>query len=239
MSAELLSRLATASHVWLPVTLATYYTAVRLQAAARGAPLLNPTLLTIAVVSAVLVASGVPQAAYFQSVSIIHYLLGTAVVALAVPLYRNLKMLPDASVRLAIGLLAGSLTSIVIGLAVAALLGASVPTLLSIVPKSATAAVSMDIARAIGGIPAAAAILTILTGIVGAALGPYVLNFFGVSDPAARGVALGTVSHGIATARALSEGEQTGCWAGLAMAANAILTAMLVPPLAHLWELLK
>ncbi len=87
----------------------------------------------------------------------------------------------------------------------------------------------MEIAGGIGGIPVVTACLTIFTGIIGAVLGPYVLTWSGVTAPSARGVALGTASHGIATARAFSECEHTGCCASLAMGLNTILTALLVP----------
>jgi putative effector of murein hydrolase len=124
---------------------------------------------------------------------------------------------------------AGSVTSMLSGLLIARALGASSTTLLSIAPKSATAAVSMQIAESSGGIPAVAACLTIITGVVGAVLGPYILTWAGVRSPRARGVALGTASHGIATARAFGESELTGCSASLAMGLNAILTSLLVP----------
>ena len=92
----------------------------------------------------------------------------------------------------------------------------------------------MEISRKIGGIPALTACFTILTGIIGAMLGPGVLNALHIRSEAARGLALGAISHGIATARAFSESELTGCWASLAMALNAIVTAVLVPPIVHL-----
>jgi putative effector of murein hydrolase len=106
---------------------------------------------------------------------------------------------------------------------------ASDPILLSIAPKSATAAVSMEIARGIGGLPAVTASLTIVTGIIGAVCGPYILSWARIESPSARGIALGTVSHGIATARAFSESELAGCCASLAMGLNSILTAIFVP----------
>jgi predicted murein hydrolase (TIGR00659 family) len=225
----MVSLIATKSVLWLPYTVAIYWLSSELYRRTGKTPLLNPTLITIGAVCGALLALGVPYATYFESVSILHYLLGTAVVALAIPLHRNLlKLLRDLHL-IAIALLAGSLTSIICGLLIAKGLGASPEILLSIAPKSATAAVSMEIARGIGGFPAVAACLTIFTGIVGAVAGPYILTWAGVISPSARGVALGTASHGIATARAFSECELAGCGASLAMGLNAILTALLVP----------
>ncbi len=219
---------------WLPFTLLAYAGASELYLRLKKAPFANPTLLTIAVVAVALVASGIPYKAYFGDVAILHFLLGTAVVALALPLYRNIGRLRGKSGAMAAALMAGSLASILVGLSVAILAHASVSTVLSLAPKSATAAVSMEISRLIGGIPALTAALTILTGIIGAVAGPYVLNFSRVRAPEARGFALGVASHGIATARAFTEGEIAGSFAGLGMALNAILTAVIVPPLVRL-----
>ena len=221
--------IATGTALWLPVTLAIYFAANETYRISGKKPLLNPTLLTIAALCALLIIFNVRYTAYFEAVRILHYLLGTAVVALAIPLHRNLQGLMRDWRAILVALLAGSLTSIVAGLTIARALGASPSTLLSIAPKSATTAVSMEIARGIGGIPAVTAALTILTGIIGAVLGPYILTWCGVHSPAARGVALGTASHGIATARAFSECERAGCCASLAMGINAVLTALLVP----------
>jgi len=168
----------------------------RAASAGRQDPLLNPTLLTIGALCAALIGFQIPYAAYFDSVNVLHYLLGTAVVALAIPLHRNLQKLMCDLRPIALALIAGSLTSTLCGLALAKALGASSAVLLSIAPKSATAAVSMEIARGIGGFPAVAACLTIFTGIIGAVLGPYILTWAGVVSPTARGVALGTASRG-------------------------------------------
>jgi predicted murein hydrolase (TIGR00659 family) len=215
--------------LWLPVTLAIYAVGTTLYRRFNKAPFLNPTLFTIAGVAAVLMAASVPYEKYFEAVSVLHYLLGTAVVALALPLYGNLKRLQGRSIALLLALAAGSLASILVGMAVASLAGASKFAILSLAPKSATAAVSMEIARLIGGVPAVTGVLTILTGIIGAVIGPYVLDLAGIRTPEARGFALGVASHGIATARAFSEGEIAGSFAGLGMALNAILTACVVP----------
>ncbi len=225
----MLPKIATSSVLWLPLTVGVYWIASELYRLAGKSPLLNPTLLTIIALSAALIGLKVPYAAYFESVNILQYLLGTAVVAPAIPLYRNLRSLLRELPLITVALVAGSLTSIFCGLVLAKAFGASPATLLSIAPKSATAAVSMEIARGIGGFPAVTACLTIFTGIIGAVLGPYILTWAGVDCPTARGVALGTASHGIATARAFSECELAGCCASLAMSLNAVLTALLVP----------
>jgi predicted murein hydrolase (TIGR00659 family) len=220
--------------LWMPITIGVYYGAVQIQRRVGSTPLLNPTLLTILIIAVVLINSGTSYDTYFQSVSILHYLLGTTVVAMAVPLYRNLRFVERNVALMGFALLAGSLASICLGYLCARELGAPSALLLSLAPRSATTAVSMEISRKIGGIPALTACLTIFTGIIGAMLGPGVLNALHIRSEAARGLALGAISHGIATARAFSESELTGCWASLAMALNAIVTAVLVPPIVHL-----
>jgi putative effector of murein hydrolase len=216
---------------WLPCTLAIYAGSVALFRLSGKSPLLNPTLLTIAGVATVLLISGVSYDTYFQDVAILHYFLGTAVVALAIPLHRNLVRLKGRGLSMACALFAGSFASILVGLVVAIVAGLSTSTILSLAPKSATAAVSIEISSLIGGAPAVTATLTILTGIIGAIAGPYVLNLCGIHAPEARGFALGVASHGIATARAFSESEVAGSFAGLGMALNAVLTALAVPPI--------
>jgi predicted murein hydrolase (TIGR00659 family) len=220
--------------LWLPCTLLLYAGSSALNRRFNRAPIANPTLLTIAALVVILAGSGVPYETYFEGVAVLHYLLGTAVVALALPLYRNAGRLRGRCVNMALALLAGSLASILVGLFVAIFAHASASTVLSIAPKSATAAVSMEISRLIGGAPAVTATLTIMTGIIGAVGGPYVLNASRIRTPEARGFAMGVASHGIATARAFTESEVAGSFAGLGMVLNAILTALIVPPTVRL-----
>src|SRR5438552_683728 len=149
--AQVLPATLQGSILWLPLTLALYAGASALYRRCDKAAVLNPTLLTIAGVVLILAAGGIPYDRYFDAVGILHYLLGTAVVALAVPLHRNLKRLEGRCLPMLGALLAGSLASILVGLAVAVVAGASASTILSIAPKSATAAGSMESSRLIGG----------------------------------------------------------------------------------------
>jgi predicted murein hydrolase (TIGR00659 family) len=198
-------------------------------------PLLNPTLTGILLVGAALLTLGVGWERYYNDAALIHLLLGPAVVALAVPLYRHLPALRARAVSLAAALGCGSVVAIVSVVAIALPLGASAPTVLSLAPKSATAGVSMAVAGAIGGIPALAAVVTILAGITGALAAGPVLRLVRVEDPIARGFSIGIASHGIGTARAFQESEAAGTASGLAMGLNAVLTALLVPVLLRLW----
>ena len=163
-----------------------------------------------------------------------HFLLGPATVSLAVPLYRQLERVRRSAAALAASILVGSLTAAGTAVGIGWAMGASRDTLIALAPKSVTAPVAMGIAEALGGLPSLTAALVILTGVLGAMLGPLVLDLVGVRDWAARGVAMGTASHGIGTARAISVREVAGAFAGLAMGLNALATALLLPLLASL-----
>ncbi len=198
-------------------------------------PLLNPVLGAVIVVVAVLVATGTDYATYFEGAQFVHFLLGPATVSLAVPLYRQWALVRRSALAITVSLLCGSLTAILTAVGVAWLAGGGGEVLASIAPKSVTAPVAMAIAEELGGVPSLTAVLVIVTGILGAMLGPMVLTFAGVRDWSARGLAMGTASHGIGTARALQVNETAGAFAGLAMGLNALATALLLP---ILWGLL-
>jgi predicted murein hydrolase (TIGR00659 family) len=198
-------------------------------------PLVNPVLLAVIVVVGVLLASGTSHAEYFAGAQFVHFLLGPATVALAIPLYRQFDKVRRSGVAIMVSILAGSMAAIGTALLTGWAMGASRDTLIALAPKSVTAPVAMGITEQLGGLPSLTAVLVILTGIVGAMLGPLVLNLVGVRDWAARGLAMGTASHGIGTARALQVSEVAGAFSGLAMGLNALATAILLP---LIWQVL-
>jgi putative effector of murein hydrolase len=158
---------------------------------------------------------------------------------MAVPLYRHTAIIRRSAGALLGALAIGSVTAILSGVLIARGLGGDRDLWLSVAPKSATAAISMAISERIGGIPALTAVLTISTGIIGACLAGYILRLVGVKEWHARGFAMGLSSHGIATARAFQENEVAGTFAGLAMALNGIVTAVLVPLIVELLDRVK
>jgi predicted murein hydrolase (TIGR00659 family) len=229
--------LATSPLLGLTVTLLAYVAGDWVYRRAGMHPLLNPVLIAVLALVLLLKLTGTSYATYFEGAQFVHFLLGPATVALAVPLYFNLGKLKRLWLPLLGGLLAGSLTAVISAVGIARLFGGSMQTLVSLAPKSVTAPVAMGIAEKLGGLPSLTAILVISTGILGAVLGPVVLNWLRVSDQATRGFALGVTSHGIGTARAFQESEQAGAFSGLAMGLNALVTALLLPLLAHLISL--
>ena len=217
----------------LVLTLAAFQVGTLTFRLGRSNPLLNPVLVAVTLVVGVLLATGTSYETYFNGAQFVHFLLGPATVALAIPLYRQWDKVRRAAPTILASVLAGSMTAVACALTVGWLLGASRDTLVSLAPKSVTAPVAMAITEQLGGLPSLTAVLVILTGIFGAMTGPLVLDFLQIEDEAARGLALGTASHGIGTARALQMHETAGAFAGLAMALNALATAVLLPLVWH------
>ncbi len=219
----------------LTLTLAVFVAASLVYRRAGLNPLLNPVLLSVIAIVAVLYWAGTSYDTYFEGAQFVHFLLGPATVSLAIPLYRQFDRVRRSSAAILVSLLAGTITASVSAIAIAWLLGARPVSIVSLAPKSVTAPVAMGISEQLGGLPSLTAVLVILTGITGAMLGPVVLNLLRVRDWSARGMAIGTASHGIGTARALQVNELAGAFAGLAMGLNALATAILLP---LLWALL-
>jgi predicted murein hydrolase (TIGR00659 family) len=198
-------------------------------------PLANPVAISVAVLVALLWFTDTPYPTYFEGAQFVHFLLGPATVALAVPLYANLATLKKNALPLAGALLAGSATAAVSAVGIGWALGASRETLLSLAPKSVTTPIAMGIAEKLGGLPSLTAVLVVCTGILGAVLARGTLNLLRIEDHAVRGFAVGVAAHGIGTARAFQVSETMGAFAGLAMGLNGLASAFLFPLLAGLF----
>ncbi len=221
--------LRTGPLLWLTVTLAAYVAAQWLYERAGLNPLLNPVAIAVVLLVALLTATGTEYQTYFEGAQFVHFLLGPATIALAIPLYSHFGKVRAVVVPMLVALLAGAVTAVISAVGVAALLGASFETLASLAPKSVTTPIAMGISERIGGLPSLTAVLVILTGILGAMLATPFLNLLGITDWKARGFAAGVAAHGIGTARAFHVSEVAGTFAGIAMGLNGLLTAFLVP----------
>jgi predicted murein hydrolase (TIGR00659 family) len=221
--------LAASPLLHLTLTLAAFQAGLFVHRKAGGNPLANPVLIAVVIIVSLLLLTGTGYASYFEGAQFVHFLLGPATVALAIPLYRQFAAVRRSGVAILASILAGSLTAAASAVAIAWAMGASRDSLVALAPKSATAPVAMAITRELGGLPSLTAALVILTGITGAMLGPILLNRLGITDWQARGLAIGTASHGIGTARALQVNEVAGAFSGLAMGLNALATAILLP----------
>jgi len=229
--------LAASPLLGLTLTLLAYQAAVLINKRCNDNALANPVLLAVAALVLLLWATGTPYRTYFDGAQFVHFLLGPATVALAIPLHAQLGRLKRMAGPLLVALLAGSLSASFSAVLIGHLLSASETTLLSMAPKSVTTPIAMGIAERIGGLPSLTAVLVILTGILGAVGAQGLYALFRINDPAVRGFALGTASHGIGTARAFQIGEEAGAFSALAMGLNGLLSAALLPwlmpPLLH------
>jgi len=213
----------------LTLTLVAYQVAYAVYARARFQPLVNPVLIAVAIIVATLALTRTDYRTYFDGAQFVHFLLGPAVVALAVPLAREWESVRELAGPIAGALVAGSLVALGSALALALALGASPATLLSLVPKSVTTPIAMGIAEKIGGLPALAAVFAVTTGVIGATLGKYVLDLCRIDDWRVRGFALGVAAHGIGTARAFQVNAEAGAFAGLAFGLHGVLAAVVFP----------
>jgi predicted murein hydrolase (TIGR00659 family) len=166
--------------------------------------------------------------------SVIAFFLGPATVALAVPLYRQAHHLKELLVPMLIALPLGAFVAITSGMLLVRALGGDRELELTMAPKSATTPIAIAITEQIGGITSLVAVFTIVAGILGAVAGPTLLNLLRVRDRRARGLALGAVSHGVGTSRALQEHPVEGAFSGLSMGLTALVTSLLVPLAVHL-----
>lgn len=215
--------------LWLTLTLLAYMAAHWLFIKSGDYPLLHPVFTSVAVLIGVLYATGTSYESYFDGAQFVHFLLGPATVAFAVPLYANFKAVKQAILPVVCALVAGSATAIVSAVGIALALGASFETLTSIVPKSVTTPIAMGIAETLGGLPSLTAALVLLTGIIGAMLTFPTLRLLRLDDHRAEGLAAGVSAHGIATARAFQISEVAGTFAAVGMALNGVATALLAP----------
>lgn len=213
--------------LWLTVTLAAYVVGDTLSARAKRHPAVNPVVIAAALLVALLAVTDTSYQDYFEGAQFVHFLLGPATVALAVPLWRNRQAVRRNLLPMCAALVAGSLTAIISAVAIAWLLGAPPAVLASLASKSTTAPIAMALTESIGGIPSLAAVLVIMTGILGAIIVTPLMNALRITDYAARGFAAGVASHGIGTARAFQVSEEAGTFAGIAMGLNGALTALI------------
>lgn len=228
--------LATSPLLWLTLTVGVYVLADLLAQQSGRHPLVNPVLLSIVAMAGLLLATGTPYATYFDGAQFVYFLLGPATVAIAVPLYKNWPTVRRNALPMLAALIVGGLVAIVSAVAVAAAFGVPRDVLVSLAPKSVTAAVAMSIAEHLGGVPALTAVLVTLTGVLGSVIVTPLMNAMGIRDFAARGFAVGVAAHGIGAARAFVVDPVAGTFAGIALGLNAVLSSLLVPILVR-WAL--
>ena len=229
--AELWSYLSTTPLLWLTATVIAYFAADSAANSLGNPPWANPVLISIILLTPILGLTKTDYATYFEGAQFIHFLLGPATVALALPLWDNRATIRSSVAPIFLALLTGSVVAASSAILLAQVFNLPNEVLLSLAPKSTTAPVALGISEAVGGIPTLTAVLVILTGIIGAVMVTPLMNLLKITDWRARGFAVGVAAHGIGTARAFQVNQIAGAYAGIAMALNALLTSLIVPVL--------
>lgn len=223
----------------LSLTIGAYLAGVWLNRR-TGSSLANPTLVAIVIVGLVLRVIRVPYATYFSGAQLLHFLLGPATVALAIPLVRSLEHLRRGLLATSTALVAGSVTGAVSAYGIVRVCGGDQQLALTMLPKSLTTPIAIDVSQTIGGVPALTTVFAIAAGVLVAVTLPWLMKIFRIRNPAAVGLAAGMAGSGIATARMVPMGSLPLAFAGVAIGMNGLVTAALAPMLAqllrHLWH---
>ena len=228
----MLSELLQGSTMWgVGLTLAAFAAGTLINRVTRKS-VCNPLLLGSLVVVAVLTALRIPYAQYKASAAPVSWLLLPATVSLAVPLYEKWDLLRRNAKAILAGIAAGTLTSLASVLLIAWAMELDHAQFVTLLPKSVTTAISMDVSAELGGIASLTGAVVILTGIVGSLFGEGLFRLLRITDPMAKGVAMGTAAHAIGTSKALEMGETEGAMSGLSIAVAGIMTAILAPAFA-------
>jgi predicted murein hydrolase (TIGR00659 family) len=216
---------------WLLLTLGAYEVGRRLRVR-TGHPLAQPVLVALVAVCVAIEVTGTGYADYRSATELIAFFLGPATVALAIPLHRQAHRLRGLVVPMLLGLLAGAVVSTASGILLVEWFGGGEALARTMAPKATTTPVAIALADRFDGIPALSAVFAILVGTFGAVVGPTVLSLLRIREHRARGLALGAVSHGIGTARALHDDPIEGAFAGLSMGLTALATCAVLPVVA-------
>ena len=217
-------------YIWwsLPLTLIVFYGARKL-AVRFPTPLLNPLLVSMAILIPFLMLTGIPYEHYFQGSKVLNDLLQPAVVALAFPLYEQLHQIRARWKSIITICFIGSLVAMITGTSIALMMGAPMQIAASILPKSVTTPIAMAVGGSIGGVPAISAVCVIYVGILGAVLGHTLLNIMRIKTKASRGLAIGSSAHALGTARCVEMDFQEGAFSSLALVICGIITSLLAP----------
>lgn len=217
----------------LTLTVAAYLLGVAVQNRVRSA-IANPTLIAIVLIGIVLRLTHTSYAGYFAGAQFLHFLLGPATVALAVPLVRSIEHIRRSLWPMTAALFAGAVVGAVSGYGIVRLLGGSTTVALSMLPKSLTTPIAIGVSQTIGGVPSLTAVLAIAGGIL-VAVSIDLVRVLRVNDPAAIGLAAGTAGSGIGASRVIPKHPLSAAFAAIAIGLNGLITAVLAPVLVKLF----
>ncbi len=225
----LIAYVATTPLVWLIITISAYKIGILVYEKSGKHALLQPIVIAYIIMLPILIIANIPYKQYFESMGIIHFLLGPATVALALPLYKNLKLIRSYFVPIVATLILGGAFTILSALGILWLFDASTSTMLSMTTKSVTAPITIITAQDIGAIPSLAMGFVVITGLLGALFGSFIFKILRIKHDAAKGFSLGLISHAIGIARALEISDKAAAFAALAMGLVGVMIAILLP----------
>ena len=214
--------------ILLAITFGIYYVARQIQKR-TGWVVLNPILVTIVALIALLQLTGISYETYEQGGQYIEFWLKPAIVALGVPLYQNLGQIRRQLLPILMSQLVGCLVGLVSVTLIASALGASHEVIVSLAPKSVTTPIAMEVCKTSGGIPSLTAAIVVIVGLFGAIFGFKILEVWHVRNPFSQGISMGTAAHAVGTSRAMEKGETYGAYSSLGLILNGVLTALLTP----------
>lgn len=214
--------------ILLAITFGIYYVARQIQKW-TGWVVLNPILITIVALIALLQLTGISYETYEQGGQYIDFWLKPAIVALGVPLYQNLGQIRRQLLPILMSQLVGCLVGLVSVTLIASALGASHEVIVSLAPKSVTTPIAMEVCKTSGGIPSLTAAIVVIVGLFGAVFGFKILEVWHVHNPFSQGISMGTAAHAVGTSRAMEKGEIYGAYSSLGLILNGVLTALLTP----------
>lgn len=192
-------------------------------------PFFNPLLVGTSLVIFILLYFNIDIENYNKGAGFISFFLGPATVVLAVPLYNQMKLLKSNSVAIITGIFVGSVASIISVVLFSRLLGLNELLLLSLIPKSITTPIGIELSKQIGGLPSLTVISIVIAGNTGYIAAPYICRLFRIKNPVAKGVAIGTSAHALGTTKAIEMGEVEGAMSGLAIGIAGIVTVLITP----------
>lgn len=226
---SLINYIQTTPLTWLILTISSFKLGIILYNKSNKNILLQPIIVAYLIILTIVSFTNTPFKEYFKSVEIIHFFLGPATVALALPLYKNLKYIKSLFFPIFITLFFGSIFTISISVCILWFLDSNSLTILSMTTKSITAPIAIISSEQIGAIPSLAVGFVIITGIIGAVFGTTVFKIMRIKNDTSQGFALGLISHGIGTAKAVEISQRAAAFSALAMGLNGIFTAILLP----------
>lgn len=215
--------------VWIIVTISAYKIGILVYEKTGKNALLQPIVVAYMIMLPILLVAKIPYQQYFESVSIIHFILGPATVALALPLYKNLKLIRSYFMPIVATLVLGSAFTILSALGILWLFDASSATMLSMTTKSVTAPITIITAQDIGAVPSLAMGFVVITGLLGALFGNVIFKLLRIKHDAAKGFALGLISHAIGIARSVEISDKAAAFAALAMGLVGVFIAVVLP----------